>query len=173
VRRAVARARRAVIPAMSAIVAIGFLAGCAVSTSRPPVMYATGQVMRIAAPSIESDLGTLNGVQPGSALLVLDVLDEQLDPQTGELTRVRLGPVGVLAVEVATPGRCVARAAAGAADILPGHYVRLVDRREIPTEPWWEDAPAWWRSISNRNAIVGADRSLPFYHGKSKRNRAE
>ena len=136
-------------------------------------MYATGQILRIASPRIECDLGTLNGVQLGSALLAFEVLEEQVDPRTEELVRVRLAPVGVLAVEVATPGRCVAQAATGADHIRPGQYVRLVDRRDLAAEAWWEDAAAWWRSISNRNAIVGADRTLPFYHGKSKRNRAE
>ena len=159
--------------AILAIATTGLVAGCAVSASRPPVMYATGQIMRIASPRIECDLGTLKGVQPGSALLAFEVLEEQVDPRTEELVRVRLAPVAILAVEVATPGRCVAQAATGVDHIRPGLYVRLVDRREVAADAWWEDAPAWWRSISNRNAIVGADRTLPFYHGKSKRNRAE
>lgn len=156
-----------------AVAACAAVIGCSASVARPPVMYATGQVTDIAELRVETTLGTLNGVRAGSVLLVFEVSDEEVDPGSGDLVRVRLSPVGVVGVHDAAMGGCVGRAGAGSEAMLVGHYARMIDPASIPETPWWEDAHSWWRSIHNRNAIIGTDRTLPFYHGKSKRNRAE
>lgn len=148
-------------------------AGCAASVSHPPVLYATGQIMALDGLRVEIDLGTLNGLQRGAVLAVFEVSEEQVDAASGRLARVQLSPVGMVGVHEAVLGSCVGTAGAGADAMQVGHYVRMIDAGSMPDAPWWEDASAWWRAISNRDAIVGTGRKLPFYHGKSKKNRAE
>ena len=157
-------------PAIACIVVFTPFAACGVSTARPPVMYATGQITSVEGRRIEADLGTHNGAVRGATLLIFDVVNEQTDARTGELVRVDLAPVGTFRVHDADLGECVGEGPEGAPTPRAGQYVRLVRDDAIPTEGWAEDAASWWRAVRNREAIVGTDSTLPFYRGKRKRN---
>ena len=159
--------------AVACFVASACLVACGVSSARPPVMYATGQITAVEGRRIEADVGTNNGVVRGATLLVFDVLNELTDPRTGALVRVDLAPAGGFRVHDADMTRCVGQGPEGAPAPLPGQYVRVVHPEAVPTEGWTEDAATWWRAIRNRDAIVGTDRTLPFYRAKRKRNHAD
>ena len=149
------------------------LGACGVSTAHPPVMYATGQITAVEGRRVEADIGTHNGAVQGATLLIFDVANEQKHPRTGSLVRVELVPTGTFHVHDADEGRCVGQIAEGAPEPSAGQYVRLVHADAVPSDGWAEDAATWWRAIQNRAAIVGTDRTLPFYRPKRKRNREE
>ena len=150
-----------------------FVLGCAGLQVSNPQHQVSGYVLHVEDDCIMVDLGKEH-LKNGQLIHVFTVHKTVTHPVTNKLASVGLEPLGTAVIRQAGDDSSSGTIMSRSGEIVKGCFIRKVVKKNVPKQPWWEEANRWrgdsskayLDNVSNRNEVSRLQKEVEALRGQ-------